>query len=165
MKLFLSILVSAVVSISATRMSAPAEFASMDAASKAAENLLLSPRQLEDAAADMVGSHSIIYDGCHNTTSWAEGVYSVVPLIRFRLCPSKYVHSGRCFSSRVGEYLVEMATFVDSYMEYQLEITRQNCEVSKKSQYYTVFVEVGARIVPFPINERSHFVIISTEHA
>lgn len=141
MKLLLSLLVSAIACVSATRMSAPAEFTSMDAASKAAENLLLSSRQLEDAAADMVGKHSIIYDGCHNTTSWAEGVYSVVPLIRFRLCPTKYVHSGRCFSSRVGEYLVEMNTFVDSYMEYQLEMIRQKCEVSKR--FGSVLVEVG----------------------
>mmetsp|Transcript_16567 Transcript_16567/g.27470 ORF Transcript_16567/g.27470 Transcript_16567/m.27470 type:complete len:376 (-) Transcript_16567:229-1356(-) len=133
MKFVLSLLISAVAGVAASSMDAPMDFVSMEASSKAGENLLLSSRQLEDVDEAMVARHSIIYDGCHNTTSWADGVYSVVPLIRFRLCPSKYVHSGRCFSSRLGEYLVEMTTFVDSYLEYKREMMERKCETIREA--------------------------------
>jgi hypothetical protein len=89
---------------------------------------------LEDSAdQSFVADSSIYFDGCHNTTSWSENSYSFVPLVRFRLCPTKYVHSGKCFTSKVGEYLTPMTTFVDAYMEYHLSYVRQQCENMRES--------------------------------
>ena len=117
------------------------DFAGFDASSNAARKLILSSlpvdpsgRMLEDGGeSSFVAAHSIYFDGCHNTTSWYNNAYSVVPLVRFRLCPTKYVHSGKCFSKKVGEYLTPMTTFVDAYMEYHLEDIRQKCENMRES--------------------------------
>jgi hypothetical protein len=137
MKLSFSLLASAIAGAAAAGL----DFVSFDASSKAAQNLILSSlqvedsfdenssRQLEDSIDEnFVASHSIYFDGCHNTTSWSEDGYAIISLVRFRLCPTKYIHSGRCFSRRVGEYLVQMTTFVDAYMEFKLESVRQQCE-------------------------------------
>lgn len=126
MKLLLPLLLSLVASVASM---AGVDFSGFDATSKAGQKLLMSSRQLEDNFEEgFVARHSIMFDGCHNSTSWSDEGYSIVPLIRYRLCPTKYVHSNRCWSKQVGEYLVQMPTFVDAYMEYQMERKRQNCE-------------------------------------
>jgi hypothetical protein len=130
-------LLTLVLSVSAKHL----KFSNFDASSKAGQNLILSSmplddshRTLEDAASsDFVADYSIYFDGCHNTTSWSTYGYQVVSLVRFRLCPSKYVHSGKCFSKRVGEYLTPMTTFVDAYMEYHQEYIRQKCEAMRET--------------------------------
>lgn len=137
MKLVFGLFASLVVGAASSGMN----FAAFDASSKAARNLLLSSlpvdpsgRRLEDAVdTSFVADHSIYFDGCHNTTSWYNNAYSVVPVVRFRLCPSKYVHSGKCFSKKIGEYLTPMTTFVDAYMEYHLSDIRQKCESMRES--------------------------------
>lgn len=131
MKLVFSLFTSVVVGAGAAGL----DFMAFDASSKAAQKLIRSSqavdssRILEDSAdQSFVADSSIYFDGCHNTTSWVDNSYSVVPLVRFRLCPTKYVHSGKCFTSKVGEYLTPMTTFVDAYMEYHLSYVRQQCE-------------------------------------
>jgi hypothetical protein len=107
---------------------------SIDAKSRAGQKLLSSARQLEDGFNEaFVARHSIIFDGCHNSTSWTENGFVNTALVRFRLCPTKYVHSGSCFTTRVGEYMVDMLTFVDAYMEYQLDADRMACENTREA--------------------------------
>ena len=86
-------------------------------------------RGLEDAFEEtIVAKHSVIFDGCTNTSTWQDGAYIVVPLVRFTLCPTDSCASGSCSSSSVGEYVVDLATFLDSYLEAQLEQTQYKCE-------------------------------------
>ena len=136
MKLAFSFFASAVAGASAAGLHSIA----FDASSKAAKKLMLSSlsvdssRGLEDSAdQSFVADSSIYFDGCHNTSSWSDNSFSIVPLVRFRLCPTKYVHSGKCFTSKVGEYLTPMTTFVDAYMEYHLSYVRQQCENMRES--------------------------------
>jgi hypothetical protein len=133
----ITLLVTLVLSVSAKRL----KFSHFDASSKAGQDLILSSmrvdenhRTLEEAASsDFVADYSIYFDGCHNTTSWSSYGYQIVSLVRFRLCPTKYVHSGKCFSKRVGEYLTPMETFVDAYMNYRMESIRQKCESMRET--------------------------------
>mmetsp|Transcript_32816 Transcript_32816/g.49477 ORF Transcript_32816/g.49477 Transcript_32816/m.49477 type:complete len:381 (+) Transcript_32816:82-1224(+) len=105
------------------------DFEHMEASSRAGQKLINSARKLEDAYdEDYVGQYSIMFDACHNTTTWGENGYLLVPLIRFSLCPTKYIHSGKCFSKGVGEYIVDLTTFMDGYLEYQLEGLQRKCE-------------------------------------
>eukprot|EP00544_Gedaniella_sp_CCMP2646_P002848 CAMPEP_0202507110 /NCGR_PEP_ID=MMETSP1361-20130828/51551_1 /ASSEMBLY_ACC=CAM_ASM_000849 /TAXON_ID=210615 /ORGANISM="Staurosira complex sp., Strain CCMP2646" /LENGTH=366 /DNA_ID=CAMNT_0049141213 /DNA_START=42 /DNA_END=1142 /DNA_ORIENTATION=+ len=100
---------------------------------KLARNLLQksksSNRGLEDAFEEtVVAKHSVIFDGCTNSSTWQDGKYTVVPLVRFTLCPTDFCASGSCSSSSYGEYVVDLPTFLDSYLEAQLDATAYKCE-------------------------------------
>ena len=143
MKFAFSVFITAVAAAAAAGM----DFATFDASSKAAQNLLRSSLPMDSLGRELnqdnnnadensfVADYSIYFDGCYNTTSWSSGGYAIVPLVAFRLCPTKYVHSGKCFSRKVGEYLTPMTTFVSAYMQYRLEYIREKCESMKESCY------------------------------
>lgn len=130
---FLSIVAASERRISSKMMdvasSGAVDFQHIDAGTRAGQKLIDSARQLEDGYDEnFVAQYSIMYDACHNTTTWGENGYTLVPLVRFSLCPTKYIHSGKCFSKGVGEYVVDLTTFLDGYLEYQLEGIQRTCE-------------------------------------
>jgi len=91
-------------------------------------------RRLEDAFVEnYVAQYSIIYEGCHNDTSWGEDNYRMVGLARFKLCPSENCTSSGCASEYAGEYVVELQTFVDSYLESKMEAKEYECEMMRET--------------------------------
>jgi len=90
-------------------------------------------RRLEDGFDEsFVAQYSIIYEGCHNDTSWEDENYRSVGLVRFKLCPSEYCSSWGCSSEYAGEYLVELQTFLDSYLESKMEAIEYKCEMMRE---------------------------------
>ena len=106
------------------------EMSKFMADSNIARNLIAkSDRGLEDAFEEtIVAKHSVIFDACHNSSTWQEGKYMTIPLVRFTLCPTGSCSNGDCSSSSYGEYVVDLATFLDSYLEAQLQQTQYKCE-------------------------------------
>eukprot|EP00592_Proboscia_alata_P026002 CAMPEP_0194433348 /NCGR_PEP_ID=MMETSP0176-20130528/76184_1 /TAXON_ID=216777 /ORGANISM="Proboscia alata, Strain PI-D3" /LENGTH=404 /DNA_ID=CAMNT_0039250485 /DNA_START=11 /DNA_END=1225 /DNA_ORIENTATION=+ len=90
-------------------------------------------RKLEDAFEEsFVASHSIIYEGCHNASSWEDDGYRKISLVRFKLCPSAYCSSSGCSSDYAGEYVVDLMTFVDAYLESKMEAKEYQCEMMRE---------------------------------
>jgi len=91
-----------------------------------------------------VADYDVKFQGCHHISQWngeAEGeddvrVYTK-RLARFRLCPSGTCsdkESSGC-SAKYGDYVVDMGTFLDAWLEaqedekeYQCEVYREKCE-------------------------------------
>eukprot|EP00543_Licmophora_paradoxa_P002125 CAMPEP_0202443712 /NCGR_PEP_ID=MMETSP1360-20130828/2899_1 /ASSEMBLY_ACC=CAM_ASM_000848 /TAXON_ID=515479 /ORGANISM="Licmophora paradoxa, Strain CCMP2313" /LENGTH=392 /DNA_ID=CAMNT_0049059461 /DNA_START=41 /DNA_END=1219 /DNA_ORIENTATION=- len=103
--------------------------------SKAGRNLLASSRKLnenedgDEANKEVLAQFSIVYAGCHNTTSWTDEGIVNMGLIRYFLCPSGYCSSTYgCGTSSYGEYVVEMNLFLESYTQWKEEALRQRCE-------------------------------------
>lgn len=131
--LSLSAAFAGVVSAAGTQGYKKLEMNQFHADSKASSDLIAKSkadgRGLEDEFEEtIIAKHSVIYTGCTNTTSWADGAYSVVPLVRYTLCPTDSCSAGSCSSSSYGEYVVDIETFLDSYLEAQLEATQYKCE-------------------------------------
>lgn len=102
--------------------------------SKAGKKLVSSARALEDNFDDaMVATHSIVFQACHTSISWTDDGYAQVSLVSFVLCPSDSCSDGTCSSEYYGEYLVDIITFVDAYMEYKLEALAYKCETMRES--------------------------------
>lgn len=127
--LFFAALAS-VVSAAGTQGYKKLEMNQFKADSNVARKLLAkSDRGLEDAFEEtVVATHSVIFDACYNTTSWQDGAAMVLPLVKFTLCPTDSCSAGSCSSSSYGEYVVDLPTFLDSYLEAQLEQTQYKCE-------------------------------------
>lgn len=101
--------------------------------SNAARNLLASSagdRKMEDYefSEAFVASHSIIFEECYNSTAWDDGYYVAQTLVRYTLCPTDSCSDGGCSSSYTGEYVVNLETFLDSYLESKMEAIRWKCE-------------------------------------
>jgi len=111
-----------------------------------------------------VSDYSIKFQGCHHVTQWAseeemdeeegddynaddgdgqpQSTNSRIRskgLVRYRLCPtdSCFEHFSMGCSSNYGEYVVDMISFLEVYIAYQMEMNEYNCE--KYSQ--TCFTE------------------------
>jgi hypothetical protein len=126
MKLAFSLSLVAVAAAAGTKNM---DFSAFQAGSSAGRGLLASSRALEDGFEEaFVAAYSIIFQGCHTTSSWSEDGYAQSILVSFQLCPTSYCSSSGCSSSAYGEYVVDMNTFVDAYMEYQLEARQYKCE-------------------------------------
>jgi len=96
----------------------------------ASSKLVNGSRTLEDIDYDFIGKYSIKFQDCHSVNQWdgennfddeQDGkTYRITPtnLVRFRLCPStscSHTTSNGC-SSRYGDYLVDLETFVYNYL-------------------------------------------------
>lgn len=110
--------------------------------SKAGRNLIESStfvngsRSLEDSSYDFVGRYSIKFLDCHSVSQWNGGDgdeedngdgykrIEASSLIRFRLCPTSscQAKSSSGCSSKYGDYLVDMNTFVYNYLSAQAAI-------------------------------------------
>lgn len=114
---------------------------SLKADSKMGMKLLSEARRLENAddEVDMtwVVDYSLKFQGCHHVTQWnadADGDEDVriatKRLVRFRLCPSDVCDSetsGGC-SSGYGDYIIDMNTFLESYLADLEELHEWTCE-------------------------------------
>jgi len=108
---------------------------------KLGNSILSKARKLEqnDDEVDFswVVDYSIKFQGCHHVSQWndeADGEEDVriqtKRLIRFRLCPTgscTETNAGGC-SSGYGDYIIDMAVYLDLYLEAVEELERYNCE-------------------------------------
>jgi hypothetical protein len=56
----------------------------------------------------------------------------MIGLVKFMLCPSDYCSSSGCDSTYTGEYVVDLETFLDSYLEAQLDALEYKCEMMRE---------------------------------
>ena len=106
---------------------------------KAAKGLLASARLLEDRDMDtsFLASYSVKYLGCHHVSQWNGENYSdgdvrilTQRLVRFRMCPKAACNSNKntgC-SSKYGDYVVDINTFVYYFLQAQEEENEILCE-------------------------------------
>lgn len=114
--------------------------AAFDSASKAGQNLLSSARRLNDEQEidfAWVSGYDIKYQGCHHIKQWndeADGQDDVriytKRLVRFRLCPSGSCSSssGSGCASGYGDYIIDMDTFVEAFVEARRQDSEAACE-------------------------------------
>jgi len=119
--------------------------------SKFGRNVMDSARKLDGGNDDdqggavdfsFVSGYAIKFQGCHHISQWNDnyagdgdgGDYDVriltKRLIRFRLCPigsCSDVKSAGC-TSKYGDYVVDMNTFVYYYLQAQADAEEYNCE-------------------------------------
>jgi len=121
--------------------------ASMKANSKAGKGLIGNARRLDqgDDAAEVDMSwamdYSIKFQGCHHVSQYNaeagdDGVMiETQRLIRFRLCPANTCSdsSGYGCSSGYGDYIVDMDTYVESYLENKEQIQEATCEAAEEN--------------------------------
>merc|ERR1712113_701274 len=88
------------------------------------------PRHLEDTFMQAISSYSILFNSCYNTTGYTEGgSWGTYSYVHFKLCPTESCSSyGKCNSNYYGEYMVSTTTFVDAYLESQMETYAARCE-------------------------------------
>lgn len=110
--------------------------------------LVAGSRSVEDSgySTDFVGDYSIVFQSCRNINQWngdsdQEDANRIVStnLVRFRLCPSNSCSSKNTSgcSSKYGEYIVDLDTFVYNYLtaqEAQNENIKTKCE--SECDYY-----------------------------
>jgi len=100
--------------------------------SVAGRNLMQSARKLEENDNDVdysfLSAYAIKFQGCHHVQQWndeAEGGdendvrIKTKRLARFRLCPSDSCNSDKSAgcSAKFGDYVVDLNTFMESYMQ------------------------------------------------
>lgn len=119
--------------------------ASIKADSAMGMELLGKARKLEgDDEVDMtwVTGYSIKFQGCHHISQWneeADGEEDVrvatKRLVRFRLCPSDVCSSdsGAGCSSGYGDYIIDMNTFIDAYIQNKQATEEYNCEYTMQN--------------------------------
>lgn len=93
-------------------------------------------RELQDMDYSFVADYSIKFQGCHHVQQWNEYAddeddvrVKTKRLVRFRLCESDSCsnsNSAGC-SSKFGDYVVDMNTFVASYVEAMEEEKDEIC--------------------------------------
>ena len=124
-----------VVSAAGTQGYKKLEMEQLKANSKAARNLLAKAktvRKLEDNFEEsVVAQHSVVFESCHNVTTWTDEGAKMIGLVKFNLCPSDYCTEG-CTSDAKGEYVVDLETFLDSYLEAQLDALEYKCEMMRE---------------------------------
>eukprot|EP00542_Grammatophora_oceanica_P008937 CAMPEP_0194039138 /NCGR_PEP_ID=MMETSP0009_2-20130614/11302_1 /TAXON_ID=210454 /ORGANISM="Grammatophora oceanica, Strain CCMP 410" /LENGTH=375 /DNA_ID=CAMNT_0038681877 /DNA_START=149 /DNA_END=1276 /DNA_ORIENTATION=+ len=90
--------------------------------------------------ADFVADYSIKFQGCHHVSQWNGDVddeddvrIRTKRLVRFRLCPSDSCQNSRSAgcTSKYGDYVVDLNTFVYSYMEALADEGEQLCADAK----------------------------------
>jgi hypothetical protein len=108
-----------------------------------------------------VSNYSIKFLGCHHVTQWASeeeqeemeennnqqeeemtlnaanGRIRSKGLVRFRLCPSDscFDHFGVGCSSNYGEYVVDMYSFLEVYIAWQMENAQYQCKTYQNTCY------------------------------
>lgn len=97
--------------------------------------ILSKARRLDEDEADFswVSGYSLKFQGCFHVSQWnaeaqdEEDVRIMTKrLIRFRLCPASSCSAG-C-DSGYGDYIIDMNTYVNAYLESKEELERQACE-------------------------------------
>lgn len=92
-----------------------------------------------DIDSSYIASYSVKFQGCHHVQQWNEDAdgeddikIMTQRLVRFRMCPAESCSdsSTRGCSENYGDYLVDMETYVDAYID-QMQQSYQN-----NNQYY-----------------------------
>lgn len=111
------------------------EMEQLMANSKAARNLMAKAktvRNLEDNFEEaVIAKYSVVFESCHNATTWSDQGAQTIGLVKFSLCPSDYCTEG-CSSSEKGEYVVDLPTFLDAYLEAQADALEYKCEMMRE---------------------------------
>jgi len=106
-------------------------------------SILSKARRVEqDAEEDFtwIAGYSLKFQGCHHVTQWneeADGEDDVrlqtKRLVRFRLCPIDdcAAESGGGCNSGYGDYIIDMNTFIEAYMENKNDVEEYTCEYTK----------------------------------
>lgn len=117
---------------------------SISAMSQMGMHILSNARRVEDANVQdftWVSGYSLKYQGCHHVTQWneeADGGEDVrletKRLVRFRLCPTSScsASSGGGCSSGYGDYIIDMNTFIEGYMENKEQVEQYQCEYTSQ---------------------------------
>lgn len=107
-------------------------------------HILSKARRVEDANEQdftWVKDYSLKYQGCHHITQWNEQAddeedvrLETKRLVRFRLCPtaSCTASSGGGCSSGYGDYIIDMNTFIEGYMENKEQVEEYQCEYTSQ---------------------------------
>jgi len=103
-------------------------------------HLMQHARSLENNQQDVsfLGAYSLKFQGCHHVQQWnneADGEDDVriktKRLVRFRLCPAdSCTSSASGCSSYYGDYIVDMATFVEAYLTAKEEEADRFCSLA-----------------------------------
>jgi len=122
--------------------------ANIKADSSMGKSLLKSARRLEDGDDDgeidytYVANYSIKFQGCHHVSQWNAEVdedndvrMQTVRLARFRLCPSGTCSNDKAIgcTSGFGDYIVDLDTFLASYLQDKQETEEYNCEYAQNN--------------------------------
>jgi len=106
--------------------------------SKLGKHLMQHARKLEENIMDysFVSEYAIKFQGCHHISQWNDDAddeddvrIQTKRLVRFRLCPVNYCsdsNTAGC-SKGYGDYVVDMNTFVYSYVTAMQEEKEYNC--------------------------------------
>jgi len=140
----LALLVATVIGSMAISPSTIEHGASIGADSQMGIHILSNARRVEDANEQdftWVAGYSLKYQGCHHVTQWndeAEDEEDVrletKRLVRFRLCPTSSCSAslgGGC-SSGYGDYIIDMNTFIEGYMENKEQVEQYQCEYTSQ---------------------------------
>ena len=92
-------------------------------------------RFLEEGDYDFVTDYQMKFQGCHHVQQWNDQVddendvrIATKRLARFRLCPSDSTCSkSRGCDSKYGDYIVDLGTFLEAYMEGLNQQCEANC--------------------------------------
>jgi len=112
---------------------------SIPADSEIGTNVLSKARRLdEEVDITWVAGYDIKFNGCHTVAQWNndedDGEDDVrvqtKRLVRFRLCPAGYCSDDSAYGCKegYGDYVVDMDTFVESFLENKQEYLNQKCE-------------------------------------
>jgi len=113
--------------------------------SRLGQKVLSQARRLdEDEEADMswLTGYSLKFSGCHHVSQWnndaadGEDVRIMTKrLARFRLCPTDSCSADEASgcTSGYGDYILDMNTYVQAYVEYKREALEQACEEIKEN--------------------------------
>lgn len=119
--------------------------ANIKASSRLGRSLLSSARRLEDADEvdySYVADYSIKFQGCHHVSQWNADVdedndvrLQTVRLARFRLCESNSCSDDKTAgcSSGYGDYIIDLDTFVQSYLQDKQQTQEYNCQAAQEN--------------------------------
>jgi hypothetical protein len=118
--------------------------ASISANSQMGMHILSNSRRVEDGNEQdftWISGYSLKYQGCHHVTQWNEDAdeeedvrLETKRLVRYRLCPTSScsASSGGGCSSGYGDYIIDMNTFIEGYMENKEQVEQYQCEYTSQ---------------------------------
>lgn len=107
-------------------------------------HVMSNARRIEDGNEQdftWVSGYSLKYQGCHHVTQWNEEAnegedvrLETKRLVRFRLCPTSTcsASSGGGCPSGYGDYIIDMNTFIEGYMENKEQVEQYQCEYTSQ---------------------------------
>jgi hypothetical protein len=116
---------------------------SLTAGSELGRTLLMQSRNLEqqeydwETAMAWLSGYSVKFQGCHQIKQWNDQAdeqndvrIQTKRLVRFRLCPSDQCSASKAAgcSSGYGDYVVDMDTFVQSYVQGRIQQQQYDCQ-------------------------------------